>query len=164
MRLRTDHPAWARAGLVARWVTIVGACYLGGVAATNLSPTTVETSNYRATLRLDPVPRHTPVLHSPTIVGDVDLAFRSPTLAPGLDVAVSVREEVTDLLTAGPVSVRSLQPTDAEIDAAIAAAMAEAGTPTIKQMGLVMKAAQAKLAGKRVDGKALSDRVRAKLS
>ncbi|HEX6056047.1 MAG TPA: metallophosphoesterase, partial [Intrasporangium sp.] len=119
MRLRTDHPAWARAGLVARWVTIVVACYLGGVAATNLSPTTVETSNYRATLRLDPVPRHTPVLHSPTIVGDVDLAFRSPTLAPGLDVAVSVREEVTDLLTAGPVSVRSLQPTDAEISEAI---------------------------------------------
>ena len=55
-------------------------------------------------------------------------------------------------------------PTEAEIDAAIAAAIAEAGTPTIKQMGLVMKAAQAKLAGKRVDGKALSDRVRAKLS
>ena len=55
-------------------------------------------------------------------------------------------------------------PTEAEIDAAIAAAMAEAGTPTIKQMGVVMKAAQAKLAGKRVDGKALSDRVRAKLS
>ena len=55
-------------------------------------------------------------------------------------------------------------PTEAEIDAAIAAAMAEAGSPTIKQMGLVMKAAQSKLAGKRVDGKALSDRVRAKLS
>ena len=55
-------------------------------------------------------------------------------------------------------------PTEAEIDAAIAAAIAEAGAPTIKQMGLVMKAAQAKLAGKRVDGKALSDRVRAKLS
>jgi len=55
-------------------------------------------------------------------------------------------------------------PTEAEIDAAIAAAIAEVGTPTIKQMGLVMKAAQANLAGKRVDGKALSDRVRAKLS
>jgi uncharacterized protein len=55
-------------------------------------------------------------------------------------------------------------PTEAEIDAAITAAIAEAGSPTIKQMGLVMKAAQAKLAGKRVDGKALSDRVRAKLS
>lgn len=119
MRLRMDHPAWARVGLVARWVAIVMACYLGGVAATNLSPTTVETSHYRATVRLDPVPRHTPVLHSPTIVGDVDLAFTSPALAPGLDVAVSVREEVTDLLTGGPVSVRSLQPTDAEITGAI---------------------------------------------
>jgi uncharacterized protein len=55
-------------------------------------------------------------------------------------------------------------PTEAEIDAAIAAAIAEEGTPSIKQMGVVMKAAQAKLAGKRVDGKVLSDRVRAKLS
>jgi uncharacterized protein YqeY len=55
-------------------------------------------------------------------------------------------------------------PTDAEIDAAIAAALAETGTPSLKQMGVVMKAAQAKLAGKRVDGKALSDRVRAKLT
>jgi uncharacterized protein YqeY len=54
-------------------------------------------------------------------------------------------------------------PTDAEIDAAIAAALAETGTPSLKQMGVVMKAAQAKLAGKRVDGKALSDRVRSKL-
>jgi uncharacterized protein len=55
-------------------------------------------------------------------------------------------------------------PTDAEIEAAIAAAMAETGVAALKQMGVVMKAAQAKLAGKRVDGKALSDRVRAKLT
>ena len=55
-------------------------------------------------------------------------------------------------------------PTDEEIDAAIAAAMAETPNPSLKQMGVVMKAAQAKLAGKRVDGKALSDRVRSKLS
>ena len=55
-------------------------------------------------------------------------------------------------------------PTDAEMDAAIAAAMAETGVAALKQMGVVMKAAQAKLAGKRVDGKALSDRVRAKLT
>jgi uncharacterized protein len=55
-------------------------------------------------------------------------------------------------------------PTDSEIDAAIAAAMAETGVAALKQMGVVMKAAQAKLAGKRVDGKALSDRVRAKLT
>ena len=55
-------------------------------------------------------------------------------------------------------------PTDEEIDAALAAAMAETGVTSLKQMGVVMKAAQAKLAGKRVDGKALSERVRSKLS
>ncbi len=52
---------------------------------------------------------------------------------------------------------------DEEIEAAIAAALAETGVTSAKQMGLVMKTAQAKLAGKRVDGKALSDKVRAKL-
>jgi uncharacterized protein YqeY len=54
--------------------------------------------------------------------------------------------------------------TDADMDAAIAEAMAETGAVAAKQMGLVMKAAQAKLSGKTVDGKALSDKVRAKLS
>src|SRR5216684_2094069 len=33
-------------------------------------------------------------------------------------------------------------PTEAEIDAAIASALAEVGTPSLKQMGVVMKAAQ----------------------
>jgi uncharacterized protein YqeY len=55
-------------------------------------------------------------------------------------------------------------PSDQEIDAAIAAAMAETGATSAKQMGLVMKATQAKLAGKRVDGKALSEKVKARLS
>lgn len=53
---------------------------------------------------------------------------------------------------------------DAEIEEAIAGAMAETGATSPKQMGLVMKAAQARLAGKRIDGKALSEKVRAKLS
>jgi uncharacterized protein YqeY len=51
-----------------------------------------------------------------------------------------------------------------EIDAAIAGAMAETGAASIKQMGVVMKAVQAKLTGKTVDGKSLSDKVRSKLS
>ena len=51
-----------------------------------------------------------------------------------------------------------------EMEAAIAAALSETGINSVKQMGVVMKAAQAKLAGKRVDGKALSDRVRGKLN
>ena len=54
--------------------------------------------------------------------------------------------------------------TDAELDDAVSAALAETGVTSAKQMGVVMKAAQAKLAGKRVDGKALSDRVRGRLS
>lgn len=55
-------------------------------------------------------------------------------------------------------------PSDAEVDAAIGAALAETGVTSLKQMGVVMKATQAKLAGKRVDGKALSEKVRARLS
>jgi uncharacterized protein len=51
----------------------------------------------------------------------------------------------------------------ADMDAAIAEAMAETGSTAIKQMGLVMKAAQAKLKGKTVDGKILSDKVRSRL-
>lgn len=53
---------------------------------------------------------------------------------------------------------------EADIEAAIEAALAETGITSVKQMGVVMKAAQAKLTGKRADGKALSDKVRAKLS
>jgi uncharacterized protein YqeY len=51
-----------------------------------------------------------------------------------------------------------------DIDAAIAAAMAETGATSAKQMGLVIKAAQAQLAGKTVDGKLLSEKVKGKLS
>ena len=47
--------------------------------------------------------------------------------------------------------------------AAVAEAMTETEATEAKQMGLVMKAAQAKLAGKRVDGKALSEMVKGKL-
>ena len=56
------------------------------------------------------------------------------------------------------------RPATEEIDAAIAAAMAETGVTSLKQMGVVMKAAQAKLTGKTVDGKALSEKVRSRLS
>ena len=54
-------------------------------------------------------------------------------------------------------------PSEEEMETAIAAALAETGITSLKQMGLVMKAAQVKLAGKRVDGKVLSDKVRARL-
>jgi len=53
---------------------------------------------------------------------------------------------------------------EAEIEAAIAAALTETGVTSLKQMGVVMKATQAKLTGKTVDGKALSEKVRARLA
>ena len=54
--------------------------------------------------------------------------------------------------------------TGEDMEAAIEAALAETGATSMKQMGLVMKASQAALAGKRVDGKLLSEKVRARLS
>lgn len=54
--------------------------------------------------------------------------------------------------------------TGEEMEAAVAAALEETGVTSLKQMGVVMKAAQARLEGKRVDGKTLSDKVRARLS
>jgi uncharacterized protein YqeY len=53
--------------------------------------------------------------------------------------------------------------TEADIAQAIDAALAETGITSLKQMGVVMKAAQAKLAGKRADGKTLSEKVRGRL-
>jgi uncharacterized protein len=55
-------------------------------------------------------------------------------------------------------------PSDTEVDAAINKAIAEVGANSIKQMGAVVKAAKEALTGKAVDGKALSDRVRDRLS
>ena len=51
-----------------------------------------------------------------------------------------------------------------EITTAVEAAIAETGASSMKEMGAVMKAALAKLAGKTADGKMVSDTVKAKLS
>jgi uncharacterized protein YqeY len=51
-----------------------------------------------------------------------------------------------------------------DISGAVDEAIAEVGASSMKDMGAVMKAVRAKLEGKTVDGKALSDMVKAKLS
>ena len=50
-----------------------------------------------------------------------------------------------------------------EIEQAVAAAIAETGASSTKEMGAVMKAAQARLAGRNADGKTVSELVRSKL-
>jgi uncharacterized protein YqeY len=53
---------------------------------------------------------------------------------------------------------------DEEISAAVKTAVAETGATTAKDMGKVMKAAMAALAGKTVDGKKVNEAVRASLN
>src|SRR6266540_2242317 len=50
-----------------------------------------------------------------------------------------------------------------EIEAAVAAAISETGASTMKDMGRVMKAVQAALAGRNADGRTVSEIVKAKL-
>ena len=62
--------------------------------------------------------------------------------------------------------IRSYLPASAgeeEIVAAVEGAISETGAASIKDMGTVMKAARARLEGKTIDGKILSELVRAKL-
>jgi uncharacterized protein YqeY len=75
------------------------------------------------------------------------------------DAALKEEKEITLIEGYMPASA-----SEADIEAAVNAAMSETGATSPKQMGAVMKAAQAQLAGKRVDGKALSELVKQKLS
>ena len=55
-------------------------------------------------------------------------------------------------------------PSDTDVQRAIEEAIAESGADSLKAMGAVVKAARAKLEGKTVDGKMLSDRIRERLT
>jgi uncharacterized protein YqeY len=77
------------------------------------------------------------------------------------------REELAVKEESERVIIESYLPaaaSDEEIDRAVGEAISETGATTAKQMGVVIKAAQARLAGKTVDGKSLSEKVKAKLS
>jgi uncharacterized protein YqeY len=76
------------------------------------------------------------------------------------------REEQARKEEAERLLIESYMPAEAgeeDIARAVDAALAETGVTSLKQMGVVMKAVQAKLAGKRVDGKTLSEKVRSRL-
>ncbi len=77
------------------------------------------------------------------------------------------REEMAVKEEGEKVIIESYLPAAAsedEMQAAIDAAIVETGATSAKQMGLVMKAVQTKLAGKTLDGKWISERVKAKLA
>ena len=77
------------------------------------------------------------------------------------------REELAEKEEAELALIETYMPvsaTEEEIEAAVAAAMAETGATSAKQMGLVMKAVQARLAGKRVDNRLVSEKVKTRLA
>lgn len=74
------------------------------------------------------------------------------------DLAAKEEAEITVLTGYLPASA-----SDEDVAAAVAAAVAETGATGPKDMGKVMKAAMAALAGKTVDGKKVSEAVKAKL-
>lgn len=77
------------------------------------------------------------------------------------------RQELADKELAEIAIIETYLPKAAsqeEIDQAVAAAITETGASSMKDMGGVMKATMAKLAGKNADGKMVSETVKTKLS
>lgn len=77
------------------------------------------------------------------------------------------RQEMADKERAEIEIIESYLPqaaTPEEIERAVAEAIAETGATSIRDMGKVMKAAQARLAGRSFDGRTVSELVKAKLS
>lgn len=77
------------------------------------------------------------------------------------------RKDLVDKEQAEIVVIESYLPqpaTEEEIQRAVAAAIAETGATSMKDMGKVMKATQSGLAGKNADGKLVSEIVKAKLA
>jgi Icc-related predicted phosphoesterase len=106
-------------------LALVFAVNLGGVAATSLFPTTVQTNNYTAEVRLSALPTLTSTIHSPTSFGNLDLEFTSAFLAPGVDATVQVRDTITQLFDDRSVSIKTLQPSSQEISDALGAGVTE---------------------------------------
>jgi uncharacterized protein len=77
------------------------------------------------------------------------------------------RTDLVDKETGEIAVLEEYQPpaaTAEEVDAAVAAAIAETGATTQKDMGKVMKAVMPKLAGKTADGRTVNEAVRRKLT
>ena len=75
------------------------------------------------------------------------------------ELAKQEAEEITYIEAYMPKAVG-----EEEIVAAVKATIAEMGTPTMKDMGTVMKNVMARFAGARVDGKIVSDAVKKELA
>jgi uncharacterized protein YqeY len=76
-----------------------------------------------------------------------------------IELAEKERKEITIIETYLPKALSA-----EELDRIIVSVLADTGSRSLKDMGAVMKAVMARLAGQTVDGKQVSDLVRAKLT
>lgn len=97
-------------------LALLAASIVGGLAANTLFPSSAETINYQATLRLSVDPSDISTIRSPTVFGDIALDFAAPVPAPGVLASVQVKEKITALLSQPKVSIRALQPSPLELE------------------------------------------------
>lgn len=112
--------------VTARRLRLVGAAvvlaligYLGGVVATTLWPVTIQTQYYEAQVRPSLLPSLASTVHSPTVVGDIDVEFTGPVPAPGLETRIVVRPEITEVFAAGRVDIDRITPGPDELRSAV---------------------------------------------
>ncbi len=115
-RHRHAHPGPA-ARHAGAFVVLVLACAAGGAVTTAIWPTTTHTRYYSADLTLSLDPTDVGHLRARTVLGDIDVGFRG--LAPGIVARPEVRSDITALLAQDNVTVDELEPSQAELAAAI---------------------------------------------
>ncbi len=104
-------------------VGLVLAAVGGGVTATNLDPAIARTQYYEAAVSLSAGPTSLSRLHASTLFGDITVDFSG--FAPGVDAQPRVRDSITTALAEPGLSVTDLQPSTADLDAAVRGAAAD---------------------------------------
>lgn len=101
-----------RSGIVLAMVVVA---VLGGVATTKLWPVTVETQLFSLDLSLSPLPSQANTVHTPTVLGDINVTFDGPLPALGIDAQAQVGDEAAAVLNRPGVTVNDFQPSEMEI-------------------------------------------------
>lgn len=119
-------------------VALAAAAGLTGLATTAAWPTTVTAGQYAAEVSLSADPHRSATVHAPTVFGDLDIDFSSPVPAPGIDAGVQVRDSIASVLASSGVDIRSLQPSGAELDAALWSAAWRIGAKVVLGIAVSM--------------------------
>lgn len=106
-------------------VVLVIAATIGGIATTRLWPVPAQTDYVSAQISLTLAPSRTSTVHTPTVLGDIDLDFDGPVPAPGIEATVQVRPEVNELLSRGRLDPADFRPDPLQLRAVVFEALGE---------------------------------------